>query len=98
MESGSVLSIAADGATFMQDATTGCITNGKVSVMVSRSNLYRVTVQHDSCTGPEAVLNGVNFGGFALLDDSGTTDALVAATIGYIGNTPVSLLQQGARL
>ena len=98
MESGSVLSIAADGAAFMQDATTGCITNGRISVMVSRSNLYRVTLQHDSCTGPEAVLNGVNFGGFALLDDTGTTDALVAATIGYVESTAVSLLQQGVRL
>ena len=98
MESGSVLSIDADGATFMQDATTGCITNGRISVMVSRSNLYRVTLQHDSCTGPQAVLNGVDFSGFALLDDTGTVDALVAATIGYAEGTAVSLLQQGARL
>lgn len=98
MAPGSVLSIAADGEAFMQDAVTDCVTNGRISIMVSRSNLYRVTLQHDSCTGSEAVLNGADFSGFALLDDTGTTDVLVVATIGDAEGTAVSLLQQGARL
>jgi hypothetical protein len=98
MAPGSVLSIAADGEAYMQDAVTDCVTNGRISIMVSRSNLYRVTLQHDSCTGSEAVLNGADFSGFALLDDTGTTDVLVVATIGDAEGTAVSLLQQGARL
>jgi len=98
MDSGSVLSIAADGEVFMQDAVAGCVTNGRISIMVSRSNLYRVTLQHDSCTGPEAVLNGAIFSGFALLDDTAAPTALVVATIGDTGGTAVSLLQHGIRL
>jgi hypothetical protein len=95
---GNVLTVAADGAVFMQDAVTGCVTNGKIILMVARSNLYRVTLQHDSCTGPEAVLNGWSFGGFALLDDAGTPEELVIALIGYVADTPVSLFEQAVRL
>lgn len=96
--SGSVLTVAADGVVFMQDAVTGCIANGRITVMVSRSNLYRVTLQHDSCTGPEAALNGWSFGGFALLDDAGTPEELVIAMIGYVGDTPVASFEQAVRL
>lgn len=98
MDSGGVLSIAGDGAAFMQDATTGCITNGRITVITSSSNLYRVVLQHDGCTGTQTVLNGSSFGGFALLDDAAVADALVVATIGDAGGTAVSLLQHGIRL
>lgn len=98
MASGSVLSIAADGEVFMQDAVTGCVTNGRIIIMVSRSNLYRVEFQQDGCIGAEAVLNGWVFRGFALIDDTAVSDALVVATIGDAGGTAVSLLQHGTRL
>jgi hypothetical protein len=96
--SGSVFTVATDGAVFMQDALSGCVTNGRVSLMVARSNLYRLTLQHDSCTGPEAVLNGWSFDGFALLDDAGTPDELVFAVIGYVADTPVSSFEHAVRL
>ena len=98
MAPGSVLGIDADGAAFMQDAATGCITNGRITVMVSRSNLYRVELQQEGCTGAEAVLNGWDFRGFALIDDTAAPAALVVATIGDAGGTAVSLLQHGTRL
>jgi hypothetical protein len=96
--SGSVLTVAADGAVFMQDALSGCVTNGRVSLMVARSNLYRLTLQHDSCTGPEAILNGWSFDGFALLNDAGTLDELVFVVIGYVADTPVSSFEQAVRI
>ena len=96
--SGSVLTIAADGAVFMQDAVTGCVTNGGISLIVDRSNLYRVTLQQESCTGPEAVLNGWSFAGFALLDDEGTPEEFVIAVIGFVADMPVSSFERAVRL
>ena len=98
VSSGSVLTVAADGAVFMQDAVSGCVTTGRVGLMVASSNLYRLTLQHDSCTGPEAILNGWSFDGFALLDNAGTPEELVFAVIGYVADTPVPLFEQAERL
>ena len=98
VSSGSVLTVAADGAVFMQDAVSGCVTSGQVILMVARSNLYRLTLQYDSCTGPEAILNGWSFDGFALLDYAGTPEELVFAVIGYVADTPVSSFEKAVRL
>jgi hypothetical protein len=98
VSSGSVLTVAADGAVFMQDAVSGCVTTGRVSLMVASSNLYRLALQHDSCTGPEAILNGWSFAGFALLDNAGTPEELALAVIGYVADTPLSLFERAVRL
>jgi hypothetical protein len=57
-----------------------------------------VELQQEGCTGAEAVLNGWDFRGFALIDDTAAPAALVVATIGDAGGTAVSLLQHGTRL
>ena len=95
---GSVLSIAADGLLFAQDATTGCVVNGRAGIYSPSFNIYSVTLQYDGCTGPEAELNGSTFDGFAVLDDRDTPEALIIAVIGGVGDATVSLFERAARL
>lgn len=95
---GNVLSIAADGMLFAQNATTGCIVNGRVGIYSPFFNIYSVTLQHDDCTGPGAALNGSTFDGFAVLDDSETPEALIIAATGNAGDASVSLFERAARL
>ena len=94
----SVLNIAADGLLFSQDATTGCVLNGRIGIYSPSFNIYSVTLQYDSCTGPEAALNGALFDGFAVLDDTESPEAVILAVIGDAGGTAVSLLERAERL
>lgn len=95
---GNVLSIAADGLLFAQDATTGCVVNGRVGIYSPSFNIYPLTLQYDGCTGPEAELNGSTFDGFAVLDDRDRPEALIVAVIGDVGDATVSLFERAARL
>ena len=95
---GSVLSVAEDGLLFSQDATTSCVVNGRISTVSPSFNIYYVTLGYESCTGPEAALNGSLFDGFAALDDTTTPEALVMALIGDVGDTAASLFERAERL
>lgn len=96
--SGSVLSVAADGGLFLQDAATGCVINGAFKLITSATNLYGLSLQYASCTGREQILNGSSFDGLAYLDDRGTTDVLVMAVTGDVAGTAVSSFEQPTRL
>ena len=48
---GTVFTISADGAVFAQDATTGCVINGTVSIINPLYNVYGIEVSYASCTG-----------------------------------------------
>lgn len=93
-----VLSIAADGQLFLQDATTGCVVNGRVSVITLVSNLYNVVLQYESCTGPDDRLNGSTFNGFAQLDDTAPQEALIIAAIGGVGDLIAASFERAIRL
>jgi len=93
-----VLSIAPDGLLFIQDATTGCVVNGQISVITLASNLYNVVLQYDGCTGPDELLNGSRFDGFAQLDDTASPEALVIAVIGGVGDLVAASFEQAVRL
>ena len=95
---GSVLSIAADGLLFAQDATTGCVVNGSIGIYSPSFNIYSMTLQYDGCTGAEAALNGSTFDGFAVLDDRERPEALIVAVIGDVGDATASLFERAARL
>lgn len=95
---GAVLSIAADGLLFAQDETTACVVNGRVGIYSPSFNIYSVTLLFESCTGPEAALNGSTLDGFAVLDDRETPEALIVAVIGDAGDTAVSLFERAERL
>ena len=93
-----VLSIAPDGLLFLQDATTGCVVNGQVTVITLASNLYSVVLRYDSCTGLDERLNGSQFDGYAQLDDTDTPEALVIAVIGGVGDLAVASFERAVRL
>jgi len=97
-QAGNVLSIAPDGLLFVQDAATGCVVNGQVSVITMASNLYDIVLQYDSCTGPAERLNGSVFDGFAQLDDAEPPEALVIAVIGGVGDLVAASFERAVRL
>ena len=95
---GNVMSITPDGMLFLQDATSGCVVNGQVSVITAASNLYDIVLQYDSCTGADERLNGSRFDGFAQLDDTEAPETLVVAVIGGVGNLIAASFERAARL
>jgi hypothetical protein len=95
---GNVMSIAPDGMLFLQDATSGCVVNGQVSVITAASNLYDIVLQYDSCTGADERLNGSGFDGFAYLDDTEAPEAVVIAVIGGVGDLVAASFERATRL
>lgn len=95
---GRVLSVATDGLLFSQDAITGCVVNGRIGVISPSFNIYDVTLGYESCTGPEAALNGSVLAGFAVLDNRDAPESLVTSLIGDVGDTPVSSFERAERL
>lgn len=79
--SGTVVNVNADGSIFSQDATTGCVVNGKASIINARYNVYRVQYTYGNCAGDLAAINGTTFAGLATLDNSVAPEqAIVAVT------------------
>ena len=73
------LAIDANGQVFYQSSTSQCVANGAVEVIDASFNVYRVTLEVDSCQGALEARNGQVFGGLAYLKDSGagaTNDTL----------------------
>jgi hypothetical protein len=61
------LSIDSQGIIFFQSAANGCTGNGQAEIIDSRYNMYRLTIIVASCTGIDAVRNGLTFTGLANL-------------------------------
>lgn len=95
---GNVLSIASDGTIFVQDAVSGCVTNGQVSVAVSFTNMYFYAYGIDNCNGPDAIWNGSSFSGLAVLDNTFSPESLTVAVIGEVGGVAISLVVENERL
>jgi|APFre7841882724_1041349.scaffolds.fasta_scaffold10164_2 PKD repeat protein len=79
-----VLNIASNGTLFHQDPTSGCVINGRIAIINAAYNAYDVQFTYSSCTGPEAIFNGVTFSGLVAYDPSGAILALVHGTVGGI--------------
>src|ERR1700745_3388362 len=54
-----VFIISPDGAVFAQDATTGCVINGTVSIINPLYNVYGIEVSYASCTGSLTPFNAM---------------------------------------
>jgi hypothetical protein len=92
------LSIDSQGVIFFQSAANGCTGNGQAEIIDSRYNMYRLTITAGSCTGIDAVRNGLTFTGLANLGvnndltggfinetiDMALSASSVAAPSGYI--------------
>ena len=80
--SGDVISVTSGGVVSWQDAASGCVGNGTISIINALYNAYRVAFTYSNCLSSSAVLNGVQFSGLATLDNSVTP---VQALIGVTG-------------
>lgn len=78
LATGTVLTINTDGTVFAQDATTGCVINGTVSIINPSYNVYGIEVSYANCTGSLTTLNGATLAGFAALDNTNSPEQLLA--------------------
>lgn len=74
---GATVNVNASGVVFSQDAATGCVINGSVSVIDARFNAYGAKLSFTSCKGSLANLNTTTAFGLMTLDESGKTPRLV---------------------
>jgi hypothetical protein len=95
---GSILNIASDGVIFVQDAVSGCVTNGQVSITLTNANIYFYEYGIDNCIGPDAIWNGSSFSGLAVLDNTFSPELLTVAVIGEVGGVAISLAVENVRL
>lgn len=77
--SGAALNISASGVVFSQDATTGCVINGAVTLIDSRFNAYGLKLSFTSCKGSSSNLNTTTAFGLMTVDDSGKAPRLLMA-------------------
>jgi len=85
-----VLTIDAAGAIFEQNPFTGCVVNGRLSIIDSRYNAYAIAIEYSNCTGEEAILNGSSFEGIATLDNTVTPEVAVAGLSGQVNGVLVA--------
>ena len=81
---GVVLTLMSDGTMFEQDPNTGCVLNGQITPLDPRFNMYDLAFTFASCTGADAKLNGVDFTGLAIYDDTQTPNVLFGGVTGVV--------------
>jgi hypothetical protein len=64
---GELIAIDGAGVIFYQSATKGCTGNGRVELIDTRFNMYRLAIDVDACKGADAVRNGLRFSGLAFV-------------------------------
>ena len=67
---GETVTVDSNGNVFAQDPTSSCVTNGTVSIINATYNAYKVQFSYANCTGQYSVLNGLQFSGMAILDNT----------------------------
>jgi hypothetical protein len=77
---------------FAQNPSNGCVLNGTVSIINASYNAYRVQYSYASCQGQEAVLNGVQFGGLATLDNTASPERAIVGVTGQSGGTKYAIV------
>jgi len=90
---GTVVSIDAAGNVFSQDATSGCVVNGKVSVIDSRYNAYRFEYTVSSCSSELGVMNGATFSGLGTLDNTVSPEQAVIGLTHQSNSKALGLIQ-----
>jgi hypothetical protein len=81
LQSGDVMTIAADGTLNMQEATTGCMFNGKVSILDPFHSVYRLNVTATNCTTLTS-WNGVSEQGIIAFFNSSSADLGTSSIFG----------------
>jgi hypothetical protein len=91
--SGTVVTVDADGSIFSQDATSGCVVNGKASIIDASFNVYRVQYTYGNCAGDLSALNGTTFVGLATLDNSVAPEQAVIAVTYQSASTVLGVVE-----
>jgi hypothetical protein len=68
---GATVSITSSGGMTAQSGTTGCILNGQIATADTSNDAYEVAYTLANCTGADAVLNGIELTGLAVLNSNG---------------------------
>jgi hypothetical protein len=90
--SGDVVSITSAGDVTWQDATTGCVGNGTITVTDTNNSVYHVQFSYESCQGQYASLNGGQFTGLAALNTSASPMQAIVAVTGQAAGQPMYAL------
>jgi hypothetical protein len=90
--SGTAVSVDASGVISAQDANTGCVINGNVTLIDAAYNAYGVQVSYANCLGTAAVLNGATLTGLAALDTSSNPVQVIAGVSGTNGGVTYAIV------
>jgi hypothetical protein len=90
--SGDVVSITSAGDVTWQDATTGCVGNGTISVTNPNNSVYQVQFSYENCQGQYASLNGGQFTGLAALNTSVNPVQVIVGVTGQAAGKPMYAL------
>jgi hypothetical protein len=85
---GATVSINGSGAITAQSAATGCVLNGTIATADISENVYEVSYTLGSCAGADAVLNGIEFTGLALLNSAASPAQLIIGVKGQNNGGP----------
>jgi hypothetical protein len=91
-DNGDIITVSSDGTVFEQDPNTGCVINGTVAVIDASYNAYRIQYSFSNCAGQAAVLNGLQFNGLGMLDNSQTPEHAIIGVTGQSGNTKLAIV------
>ena len=80
-----IINVNSNGVVFSQDAVTGCVITGTISIINAMFNAYRVQYSFASCRAPNTILNGTTANGLGTLDNTVTPER---AIIGVVNATP----------
>lgn len=95
---GMVLNIDANGVVFGQDAVTGCVISGQVTITNMAFGLYDIEWGSINCVGQDSVLNGKGFFGLALLDNTVIPEQLIIAVSSDVQDAFISIISFAERL
>lgn len=76
-----VVNVNSNGVIFSQDAVTGCVINGTVSIINSSYNAYRVEYTFSSCRGLQANLNGTTARGLGAIDNTVAPEQVIIGVV-----------------
>jgi len=94
---GEVITVDSNGNVFAQDPTSGCVTNGTVSIINATYNAYKVQFSYANCTGQYNVLNGLQFNGMGTLDNTKSPETAIIGVTAQSGNNRYAAVLQLTR-
>jgi hypothetical protein len=90
--SGDVIAVSTNGTLSWRDPPTGCTGSGTVSIINASYDVYRVQFSYVGCTGSAAVLNGVQFSGLGILDNTVLPERAIVGVNGQSGTSKYAVV------